>query len=97
MLLPYNERAGPDASHAAAGNGSGQLLPEEARPTRLDKVFPDFATVPPNFPPLPHRRGSPSRGMHNDISAIKQLRLHALGSQMPFIHSARQSLFETKI
>jgi len=47
MLLPYNERAGPGilAPPCVAGNGSGQLLAEEWIATRLDKVFPDFATV----------------------------------------------------
>lgn len=49
MLLPFNERVGH--TRPTAGNRSRQLLAEE----QADKVFPDFATVSPNFPLLPYR------------------------------------------
>lgn len=73
MLLLYNERAAPHRRRKWIGTITA------GEPTRLDKVFPDFATILPlaplTFTPcLTHRHGSPSRGMHNDISAIKQLR-----------------------
>lgn len=66
----------------------GTITAGEGEADSPRQSFPRLCNCPPNFPPLPHRRDSPSRGMHNDISAIKQSRLHALGSQMPFIHSA---------
>jgi len=94
MLLPYNERADPDALAPSRRAAASLKMDRDnywrrSEPTRLGKVFPDFATVSsPNFPLLPYRRDSPSRGMHNDILAIKQLHLHAFRSQMPFIHGA---------
>lgn len=88
MLLPYNERAGPGTLvpprrrkwiGTITGGGASRLASTKFSPT-LQLCLPlTFRS---------YRRESPSREMHNDILAIKQLRLHAFHSQMPFIHGA---------
>lgn len=91
MLLPYNERTGPGilALPPRRRKWIGTITGGGASRLASTKFSPTLQLCPP----LTFRREFPSREMHNDILAIKQLRLHAFA-----VYSwRRQSLFETKI
>lgn len=86
MLLPYNERA-RTSSPCRRRKWIETITDGGASWLASAKFSPTLQLCPPlTF--RSYRRDSPSRGMHNDILAIKQLRLHAFRWQMPFIHGA---------